>query len=58
MVEEDEVAEEGEVEVKKFVEDSKLKGDYVVDFGGGDVIRGTFDAEYCDLGLDDLLTLD
>ncbi len=58
IIEEDELAEEGEVQVKKFVADSKLKGDYVVDFGGGDVIRGAFDAEYCDLGLDDLLVLE
>lgn len=58
VIEQDEAAEEGEVEVKKFVEDSRLKGDYVVDFGGGDVIRGGFDADYCDLGLDALLTLE
>ncbi len=58
VMEDDELAETGEVEVGKFVEDSKLKGNYVLDFGGGDVIRGAFDAEYCDLGLDNLLVLE
>lgn len=58
VVEDDELAEAGEVEVKKFVEDDRVKGDYVVDFGGGDVIRGAFDAEYCDLGLDELLVFE
>ena len=58
MIDDEDVAETGELEVNKFVADSKLKGDYVLDFGGGDVIRGAFDAEYCDLGLDNLLVFE
>ena len=58
VIDDDEAAESGELEVTKFVADSQLNGDYVVDFGGGDVIRGAFDAEYCDLGLDNLLVFE
>jgi hypothetical protein len=58
VIDDEDVAETGELEVNKFVADSKLKGDYVLDFGGGDVIRGAFDAEYCDLGLDNLLVFE
>ena len=58
VIDDDEAAESGELEVTKFVADSQLNGDYVVDFGGGDVIRGAFDAGYCDLGLDNLLVFE
>ena len=50
-----EVAEGGEVTVNRFTEGSLLKGNFAMDFGGGDEIKGKFDAEYCELGLDNLL---
>ncbi len=44
--------EDGFIDIAKYEEKEMVKGSYEIDFGGSDVLKGNFNATYCDMGLD------